>query len=144
MNNQKNWGRISIRCWIHKTQPIPRPNGRAMGCILWILVRKLTKLYRHRTVFTKRPIACPLERVMRCLLWVQTLIDILPQFLQWRIQHLFISHRVITAAHCSNNILWNRICKHWVKCRNLNFIVVLVWKTSYDKHLILLHRSNMD
>ena len=44
MNNQKNWGRISIRCWIHKIHPIPRPNGRAMGCILLIFVRKLTAL----------------------------------------------------------------------------------------------------
>ena len=26
-----NCGRISIRCWIQKRHPIPRPNGRAMG-----------------------------------------------------------------------------------------------------------------
>ena len=41
MNNYKNWGRISSRCWIYKRHPIPRPNGRAMGCILWVyFVRK--------------------------------------------------------------------------------------------------------
>ena len=35
INNCRNWGRISIRCWIHKRHPIPRPNGQAMGCLLW-------------------------------------------------------------------------------------------------------------
>ena len=29
INNCRNWGRISIRCQIHKRHPIPRPNGRA-------------------------------------------------------------------------------------------------------------------
>ena len=38
INNYRNWGRISVRCWIHKRHPIPRPNGRAMGCILWLSV----------------------------------------------------------------------------------------------------------
>ena len=42
INNYRNWGRISIRCWIHKRHPIPRPNGQAMGCLLGIFVRKLT------------------------------------------------------------------------------------------------------
>ena len=40
INDYRNRGRISIRCWIHKIQPIPRPNGRIMGCLLWIFVRK--------------------------------------------------------------------------------------------------------
>ena len=40
----RNWSRISIRYWNHKRHPIPRPNGRAMGCILWIFVRKPTAL----------------------------------------------------------------------------------------------------
>ena len=44
INNYRNRGRILIRCWIHKIHPIPRPNGRAMGCLLWIFVRKLTAL----------------------------------------------------------------------------------------------------
>ena len=34
-NNYRNWGRISITCWIHKRHPTPRPYGRAMGCYLW-------------------------------------------------------------------------------------------------------------
>ena len=33
----RNLGKISIRDWIHNRHPIPRPNGRAMGCLLWIL-----------------------------------------------------------------------------------------------------------
>ena len=32
-NNYRNWGRILIRCWIHKRHPIPHPNGRDMGCL---------------------------------------------------------------------------------------------------------------
>ena len=44
INNCRNWDIISIRCWIHKRHPIPRPNGRAMGCLLWIFVIKLTAL----------------------------------------------------------------------------------------------------
>ena len=44
INNYRNWCRISIRCWDYKRHPIPRPNGRAMGCLLWIFVRKLTAL----------------------------------------------------------------------------------------------------
>ena len=44
INKYRNWSRIWIRRWIHKRHPIPRPNGRAMGCLLWIFVRKLTAL----------------------------------------------------------------------------------------------------
>ena len=44
INNYRNWSRISIRCWIHKRHPIPRPSGPAMGCLLRIFVRKLTAL----------------------------------------------------------------------------------------------------
>ena len=40
----RNWRRISNRCWIHKRHPIPHPNGQAMGCLLWMFVRKLTAL----------------------------------------------------------------------------------------------------
>ena len=44
IKNCRNWDMISIRCWIHKRHPIPRLNGRAMGCLLWIFVIKLTTL----------------------------------------------------------------------------------------------------
>ena len=37
INNCSNWGRISIRCWIHKRHAIPHPNGRAMVCLLLFL-----------------------------------------------------------------------------------------------------------
>ena len=42
INDYRNWDRISIRCWIHKIQLIPRPYGWAMECHLWIFFRKLT------------------------------------------------------------------------------------------------------
>ena len=42
INNHRKWGRISIRCWIYTRHVIPRPNGWAMECLLWIFVRKLT------------------------------------------------------------------------------------------------------
>ena len=29
------WSRIWIRVWAHKRHPIARPNGRALGCLLW-------------------------------------------------------------------------------------------------------------
>ena len=37
INNHRNWGRISIRCWIHNRHPIARPGRRAMGCLLLII-----------------------------------------------------------------------------------------------------------
>ena len=40
INNYRNWSRMSIRSWIHKIHPIPRPIGRAMRCLLWIFGRK--------------------------------------------------------------------------------------------------------
>ena len=55
INNYRNWGRILIRCWIHKRYPIPHPSGQAMGCLTWIFVRKLTTLLQHRTVSTETP-----------------------------------------------------------------------------------------
>ena len=36
-NDYRNWGRISIRYWIHVRHPITRPNWWAMWCLLWIL-----------------------------------------------------------------------------------------------------------
>ena len=44
INDYRNWDRTLISCWIHKRHPIPRPKRRAMGCLLWIFVRKLTTL----------------------------------------------------------------------------------------------------
>ena len=40
INDYRNWGRISIRWWMYKRQPIPRSYGRAMGCLLLIFLRK--------------------------------------------------------------------------------------------------------
>ena len=36
---------ITITVWKHQLNPIPRPNGRAMVCILWGLWGTLTALY---------------------------------------------------------------------------------------------------
>ena len=33
-----------VALWTHKRHPIPRPFGRAMGCLLWVLQQKLTVL----------------------------------------------------------------------------------------------------
>ena len=43
INNYRNWGRLSIKCWIYKRHPIPRPNGRAMG---WLFVNICEKIGR--------------------------------------------------------------------------------------------------
>ena len=48
-----------LRLWIHKRHPIPRPYGRAMGHLFWVLWRKDTVRYRecngscHRQNLTK-------------------------------------------------------------------------------------------
>ena len=52
-NNYRNWGRIAIRCWIHKRHPIPRPYGRAMWCLAWIILRKLTRVVTARHCISK-------------------------------------------------------------------------------------------
>ena len=44
INNGRNNGRIPIRRLTHKRHHIPGLNGRAMGCLLWIFVRKLAAL----------------------------------------------------------------------------------------------------
>ena len=65
INNCKNCGRISIRCWMHKIHPIPGPNGWAMWCLLWIFVIKVTALQRHRIVVS-------LWQVRTCSIWQLT------------------------------------------------------------------------
>ena len=45
INNHRNWGKISIKCWSPKRHPIACPNG-----LLWMFVRKLTALYQHHNV----------------------------------------------------------------------------------------------
>ena len=48
MNDYRNCCRISIRYWIHKRHPIPRPNWRAMGCLLWIFVGKVLFIMQRK------------------------------------------------------------------------------------------------
>ena len=51
INNCRNWGRISTRCWIHKSHPIPRPDGQAMGCLLLIFFRKKRLRYNGTALY---------------------------------------------------------------------------------------------
>ena len=39
-----------VALWTHKRHPIPRPFGRAMECLLWVLQQKLIVLKRVSTV----------------------------------------------------------------------------------------------
>ena len=59
MNDCRNFGWISIRCWIHKRRLIHCPNGWAMGWLFWIFFRKLTALYQHSTVCKKNSCIYP-------------------------------------------------------------------------------------
>ena len=43
-----NFGHICT----HSRHPIPRPYRRAMGCLSWDTKRKITAIYRERTVYT--------------------------------------------------------------------------------------------
>ena len=51
INDYRNWGRISIRCWIDKRHPIPRLTGELWGCLLWTFVRQLTVVYNSTAVY---------------------------------------------------------------------------------------------
>ena len=42
LNNDKSTQYVAL--WTHKRHPIPRPFGRAMECLLWVLQQKLTVL----------------------------------------------------------------------------------------------------
>ena len=44
----QNFGKICT----HDRHRIPSPYGPAMGCLLWVIKRKLTALYRKRTVLS--------------------------------------------------------------------------------------------
>ena len=44
INNYRNWGRISTRYWIHRRHTIPRPNGWAVECLLWIFLEKVDRI----------------------------------------------------------------------------------------------------
>ena len=54
-------------------------------------------------IHKRHPIPRPLG--MGCLLWIESLTDILPQFLQWCVQYHVTLDRVITAINCIDNAL---------------------------------------
>ena len=62
------------------------------------------------------PIARPSGRDMGCLLWGQHLIDILPHFLQWRVQYHVILDCIITSLDCNSISIW---CHRWWSCDQL-------------------------
>ena len=43
-------GNTSARLCTHERHSIPSPHGRAKGCLSWIRPRKITAIYRERTV----------------------------------------------------------------------------------------------
>ena len=50
---QRSWkGGILVSLGTHNKHPIARPNGQAMGCLLWVFRRKLTILSWNHTVFS--------------------------------------------------------------------------------------------
>ena len=66
MNNCRNWSRMSIRWWTHKRHPIPRPNGRAMGCLFQYLWDTLQWRHNdHDGVSNHKPYGCLLNCLFR-------------------------------------------------------------------------------
>ena len=60
---------------IHEWHPTPRPYGRAMGCLSWIISGKMTVIGSVLVCFPQRTqrrrrIARPGGRDMKCILWV--------------------------------------------------------------------------
>ena len=46
---QLQWQNFS-QIFTHERHPIPRPYGRAIGCLSWVIRRKMTAIYRECTV----------------------------------------------------------------------------------------------
>ena len=46
-------GKTSAKLKTHERQPRPRPYRRAVGCLSWGIQRKMTAIYRERTVLRK-------------------------------------------------------------------------------------------
>ena len=128
INNYRNWYRISIRCWIHKSHLITRPNERVMGCFFWIfhyhdvimgaMASQITSLIIVDSTFiqaqikenTKAPRHWPLLRGIHR--WP---VNSPHKWLVMRKMFPFDDvivckkiHRVITAPHC--NPLWVWTC----------------------------------
>ena len=72
--NYRNWDRVSVRCWNHRKHHISHPNARAMGCLLWVFVRKLTTIWRHCNVYRNE------------------------------ILHVIVTHRGLTMSYCTVNL----------------------------------------
>ena len=101
--NYRNWGRISIRCWIHKRQPIARPNGRAMGCLFLDICEKSDRVltephYTHRRT--------PLPLVYGWNWSLNKMADILQTTFSNAVSLMKISHLELTISwHCRPQVL---------------------------------------
>ena len=64
MNDNRNWGRLSIRCWIHKR---PRPNGRAGGVLMNIFEKIGWVITAPHSIYIGIPFPLPsLVQIMAC------------------------------------------------------------------------------
>ena len=50
ISQQLQWQNFDQTC-AHERHPIPRPSGRAMGCLSWVIRRQMTAIYRERTAW---------------------------------------------------------------------------------------------
>ena len=68
INNYRNWGRISIRCWIHKRHPMPRPNGVSFVNICEKIDRVITVPHCISLCFTlpRNSCKCSLSICVAC------------------------------------------------------------------------------
>ena len=86
INNCRNSSRISIRIRTHKRHLIPLPDGRAMGCILWIFVRtphciRVCKKTRHDKFQNSQ---IPKKKLFLCYLRINnTFIFVRRQAITW-------------------------------------------------------------
>ena len=92
IHHYSDWSRVLIRIWIHKRQPISRPNRWALGCPLWGFKRKLVALERQLTVCH-----CRSKTAKRTSeYYVGYLVSI-----QYRIRRSILSHKDFTSTRRS-------------------------------------------
>ena len=98
-------GNVAVISKVLHSNSLYRTEYSAVPSILIITWTNFSKNIHKRHL-----IACPLGQSMGCLLWIESLIDILPQFLQWCVQYHFILNRVMISLDCSS--LGTR-CANW-------------------------------
>ena len=95
------------RIWVNA-----KPQENCQQYTVWCLYNTVNFL---QNIHERHPAARPSGWAMGCLFWVQPLVDILPQFLQWRMKYHVILDCVITALnsetkqHSRMNV-WDTLC----------------------------------